>query len=275
MIWGFIVKNDMGVHCKKSRFTWVLIALLLIGIGNATIAGISYAADDTIQMGSFVPSQAKIPTLKRLLTPTPTPRGSGNPVQCSISAGSNVSLISSTIAKQFGIHVTGNDQTQSRMTTLYSTLCLLFKSTKYAQLIKSQTSPIAISLQPGNCFGHASASTGINLYGSCGSVIDRFIITHELGHMLMFRNPSVYNDWYSHVWPATLPTWDCQLDYGPGPWPAECFADMIGEYLVYPQWREAVGGRPSGSATLSNFPTTYASYYNFARDKIFGGVKYF
>lgn len=266
---------------------FVVIAIIIISAFFITGGLFTYKYSNPDTNGAFIPlsptPHKKDESLQihvfpfLFLTPTPTPNasGTGTNAQCPISVPNNITSITSTLSKNFGIQLTGSDVSLARADDVFSTVCLLFQSKMYSHWLNSLNNPIPVDLEPGNCFGHASAISGIVLYGACGGFIDRFTTTHELGHMVAFRNPNLYNDYLSHVWPQTLPTWDCQLDYGPGPWPGECFADMMGEYLVYPQWRESVGGAPPGPSTLSDYPTTYSSYYNFARDKIFGGITYF
>ena len=197
--------------------------------------------------------------------------------------------VKQALSTQFKINLAGAaDATWA--TETYNTMCALSKAPTYFSRLTA-AGPITVTLNPGGCgSGHADASTGVELYGFCDPNYNRFILTHELGHMFSFRNPTVYAAFLSGPYATDghyLPTWDCQvhsfdpntgapLASGPydGDQQAECWADMIGEYLMYFNLRETVGGAPAGTADFKQYPTQYADYYNFAKNNLFGGVTY-
>lgn len=189
---------------------------------------------------------------------------------------------------QFKINLKGDANTPWAIET-YNTLCALSKASAYYSKLVAQ-GPISVTLHGGNCgSGFTSASAGITLRGFCNKDYNRYILAHELGHMYGFRNPSVYTSFLNGPYktnPAFLPVWDCQihsfdnlgnpLPSGPfsGDQRQECWAAMIGEYSVWFDLRQTVGGAPAGSADFKQYPTTYSSYYNWAKDNLFGGVVY-
>ena len=173
-------------------------------------------------------------------------------------------------------------------TQTYNTMCALAKSPTYFAKLTAQGT-INIAFHGGDCgSGHTGDNSGdgyndpygVAIFGFCHPPFNRFLLTHELGHLYSFRNPGMYQDFLRTVWStgATLPTFNCLHDYDSrgyrGPYDAECWADMIGEYLVYFDVRDTVGGIPRGSYDFKTYPTQYSVYYNFARDKLFGGVQY-
>lgn len=187
-----------------------------------------------------------------------------------------------------GINLTGdlylNGDPYGKAKPLYELLSLVTQPpSKFGTLLGLPKNQITIVLHAsGGCAGHASGSGRLDYYGWCGNeTVNKFMMLHELGHMIAFRNPSLY--WLKFFIPYIamplpfrfMPTFNCQFDYGLGPWPAECFADMVGEYVFYPTYRVTVSGRPSGPRNFLGFPD-FASrfYYNFARDNIYNGLDF-
>jgi hypothetical protein len=115
----------------------------------------------------------------------------------------------------------------------------------------------------------------VELYGatvgdSCKDYRLDFLIAHELGHQIAFANHDLYNQFLtSHDNPA-FPTWNCTLDYGPGHWSAECFPDMIAEYVFYKKWKMFT----DPPQPFPEMKTTFGDMYTFTKDNIFGGVEY-
>lgn len=144
------------------------------------------------------------------------------------------------------------------------------------------------------CF---SGTDCVTMNGTCSEeYINRFNIAHELGHVLNWRSPQLYNDFYNTVYKTTpiLPTYNCDLSSArykgqDNPWrPNECFADMIGEYLTYNVWRyfpwDPIYSTPTHPRNQSAFPEFlyssssnppgWSNYYQYAHDHIFDGIDY-
>lgn len=177
----------------------------------------------------------------------------------------------------------------------YDTIALISQAPSlFGQLLKLPQQPIRITYHSGGCAGHASYNGHVDIYGHCLTDTDRFMLTHELSHEIAFRNPDLINKFYNSFpfllnpvgrvpFPfIILPTYNCQLDYGPGgPFPGECFADTIGEYPVYHTYRNTVSG-PFGiplplyveQRSFETFKGAYANYYNFAKDNVYGGLAF-
>jgi hypothetical protein len=161
-------------------------------------------------------------------------------------------------------------------TQTYNTMCVVAKAPAYFSKLMA-AGPITVDLIPdGMCgAGHADANTGIQLHGTCRKpIVNRFVLTHELGHMFAARNWNIRQAFDKQVWgqATTLPTLNCQHDYdnegGHGPYEDECWADMIGEYFV---WFEL---KYFENTDFKQYASQYPAYYNFARDSLFGGVQY-
>lgn len=195
--------------------------------------------------------------------------------------------VKQALMTQFKVNLTGQADATWAVET-YNTACALSKAPTYYSKLIAQ-GPITVTLHAGSCgSGHASASTGVDLYGFCDKNYNRFILTHELGHIFAFRNPTIYQSYLNTVWGKNplLPTWNCEIhSFGPsgnplpsGPFSgdqaAECWADMIGEYLMWFNLRGTVSGAPAGTPDFKQYPTQYAGYYNFAKNTLFGGVVY-
>lgn len=194
---------------------------------------------------------------------------------------------------------------------VYDTLCKLNLSQKFASLVGNMNpdgsikQTLTFSIHSGECgTGNEYNYPNIDVnYCSTSDDAFRFVITHELGHVILQNNPSVKDDFINTLFQPSattvssghgrltassnrqLPTDNCQCatpalsssQCGGGTFgshPAnECFADMIGEYLVFQTYEHSQTTRNS-SVTFSQYPTMYASWYDFARDKIFGGLEY-
>lgn len=166
----------------------------------------------------------------------------------------------------------------------YETLAFISQPpSKYLQLLKTTQSSITINFSAGGCAGHASTNGEVNLYGfgACGTDVAKFMLIHELGHEIAFRNPNLYNKFYNEFpFPVLLfyklPTYNCELDYGPhGPYPGECFADTLGEYVLYKTYRNTVSGLPVYfEHNFSSFPRLFAPFYNFAKDNVYNGLEF-
>ncbi|HEU4966797.1 MAG TPA: phage tail tip lysozyme [Candidatus Saccharimonadales bacterium] len=205
---------------------------------------------------------------------------------CTTTAPSGYGAIKQDLMTKFKVDLQG-DQNATWAAETYYTMCALAKSpTFYSKLTAQGTVPI--TLNGGACGSGFTSTSGVILYGYCDRNYNRFILTHELGHLFSFRNQDLYTQFKNGPWAlhhAWLPTWDCQihsfsstgapLSSGPfmGDQTAECWADMIGEYLIYFNLRETVGGAPPGSTDFKQYPTQYGDYYNFAK-QLFGGVTY-
>lgn len=244
------------------------------------------AADDALkQYGS--PSQSNPSTTD----------SSAETSSCGIPAGQcNIPIpaggydaIKAALLTNFKIDL-GGDKNVNWADEEYNTVCTLAKAPAYYSKLTAD-GPIAVTLHTGDgCGGGHSGNNGkdpygVSLTGYCTGFdtakdYNRFLLAHELGHMYNFRNQSVYNLFDSTVWghSSTLPTYNCQHDYDNpstgehGPYEAECWADMIGEYLVWFDIRATVGGVPTGTKDFKQYERSYGAYWNFARDHLFGGI---
>jgi len=181
----------------------------------------------------------------------------------------------------------------AKIQATYDTIALITQDpSKLGTLLKLPQKPLTFYFNDGDCSGHAYGVGDVAVNGNCLTDTNRFILTHELGHEIAFRNPDLINKFYSQfpflflsyprgiMPPFVLPTFNCQMDYGWGPFPGECFADTVGEYPVYHTYRNTytlfgvhlpiyVEQR-----SFMTFKTVYFNYYNFAKDNIYGGLAY-
>lgn len=202
------------------------------------------------------------------------------------SPGNTYDKVKSNLTK-YKINLIG-DHTLPWAIETYNTACTLASApTYYSKLTSQGTITVDLHSNGYGCgSGHATL-TQVDLYGFCDKNYNRYILSHELGHVYSFRNPKTYTDFVNNVFSKQpkLPTWDCTIhafngagapvSSGPfaGDQANECFAAMVGEYLIYFNLRETVGGNPPGEVKFPDYPTKYSAYYNFAKG-IFGGVEY-
>jgi len=240
-------------------------------------------------LSSFFPyftfSQTSSNCIETSIGTIPKDASGGCSQQCDIQAPNDLQTIKTGLLAD-GIIITGDELDIPNATEVYNTWCLLKKSSKYLQLLGAKSDPIEVRFKhtyesQGShafpCAGFSSAVIKprfIELYGAQGSACATyrldFLIAHELGHQIRFKNPDIYNKWYSTAYNPSFPTWNCQKDYGPGPWPEECFPDMIAEYVFYKKW-EMFTEPPQPFLEMK---TTYLTMYTFTRDNIFGGTEY-
>ncbi|HYK08409.1 MAG TPA: hypothetical protein VEW42_02835 [Candidatus Eisenbacteria bacterium] len=183
-----------------------------------------------------------------------------------------------------GVSVRGdlslNGDPYGKAKLVYDTLALITQSpSKFGTLLGIPAKPITLYFSGSACTGHASANGLVILsgFGACGTSVARFMLIHELSHEIAFRNPGLYNSFLNQFPRSslTLPTYNCQFDYGVGPYPAECFADTLGEYPVYKTYRNIVGGRPSYfEHVFSSFITSFNPFYTFAKNNVYGGLEF-
>ncbi|HEX7042519.1 MAG TPA: hypothetical protein VF189_04670 [Patescibacteria group bacterium] len=214
--------------------------------------------------------------------------GNSTPTTQALTPSCNPSTQCLVELKSLGINLSGdlylNGDSYGKAKPIYEVIALVTQPpSDFGKLLGLPQKHINIVLHGGGgCAGHANYSGTLDYYGWCNNeIINKFMILHELGHEIAFRNPVLY--WTKFALPYMLmsfvfrnmPTYNCQLDYGPGPWVAECWADMIGEYVYYPQYRVTVSGRPSGTYNFPSFPNFANSfYYGFARDNIYNGLNF-
>lgn len=212
--------------------------------------------------------------------PTPQP-GPISFESCSPSSACVQQLQNNGIIVSGNLSLNGDPFGKAKL--VFDTLALATRQpSRYGSLLGLPKNTILISFYDGPCKGHASTNGIVNLYGfgSCGTGVAQFMLLHELGHEIAFRNPNLYQK-FANQFPFPLlvfyrlPTYNCEFDYGIGPFQAECFADMVGEYVVYKYYRNTVGGRPFYfEATFSSFKNLFAPFYNFAKDNIYNGVEF-
>lgn len=217
--------------------------------------------------------------------PANTPSGCGT--QCSTTTPTDLAAIQKTLSAD-NINLSGDELTLANATEVFNTWCLLKKSPKYVQLLGATASnPIEIRFKHTSesqgahaypCSGYSSAvaSRYVEIYGaasvgtSCLPYRLDFLIAHELGHQIAFANHDIYNQFLtSHDDPA-FPTWNCILDYGRGHWSAECFPDMIAEYVFYKKWFLFT----DPPQPFPQMKTQFLDMYTFTKNTIFGGVEY-
>jgi hypothetical protein len=294
----FSMKNTIGKRKKKDNKGYITFVILIIAIlgfilagGLASFTKSPITADYLLITPTPGIAQSKSSLQLKTLqyeeitfTPTP-PKPLDNPVtqvSCTTTPPSDIPTLVATLEGSFGIYPQGAI-TLYRLQSMFQTLCLLWKSTRFASLLNSRNAKITIQIgdvspKGGSCAGKSHPWGVIELYGNCSHNLYayEFILSHEFGHQIEFRNNGLYNKFLNTVpwFTLPLPTYDCLLDYGTGPFNDECWADMIGEYLVWRNYRQISNGRPSGPRALLDFTTTYKPYYDFAKQYIFGNVDY-
>jgi len=253
---------------NKGDASLLIIAIILAGI---FLTGI---------FSPFYTDIPFIPTSTPALSPTPT---SSSGLSCLLPIPNDIPTIQSSLKKNYGINLIGSQLGLSdglkKAQDAFTALCLLAKSPDFMKNLGSLTNNITVNIADptkGDCAGHSDYATGIVMSGfKCFGINNIFLLIHELGHQIAFRNPNIYNKYLTQVYnggSGALPTWNCQLDYGPGPWPGECFADMIGEYVVWTKLKYT--NIYTTTVPFPEFTTTYSKYYAFARDNIFGKIEY-
>lgn len=191
---------------------------------------------------------------------------------------------------QLGITLTGdlslNGDPNGKIAQIFNTIQLVSQPpSQFLQLLKLPTTRVTINVGATGCGGHSNYN-GVDYFGWCNNAsVNRFILLHELGHVIAFRNPALFgkfyiegllNSFFSSIFnPSTLPTFNCRYDYGIGPYPGECWADSVGEYVTYPYYRNTVSGNPQGPYNFANFPSFAGGfYYNFMSTDVYKGADY-
>ena len=169
-----------------------------------------------------------------------------------------------------------------------SQVCMAIdKSPRFASLVaKAGTVTLTkvFVLEPGVC-GIASQnniSIGCDMSNPASA---KYVIIHELGHVVATYNGSVYQDFLnsgafqSESLMPTYPFAPSVITWGVE---NESFAEMLADYVSSKEysiqtvsWSNYPGGvwqNPGGSWTT--FENDRPSHYNFAKEKIFGGVVY-
>ena len=172
-------------------------------------------------------------------------------------------------------------------------MCLQYLSKTYQQLLNATPAhPIQILLDDNqfSCgIGLSGKTTGennacLNKSVRCSAVgwcdglpyANRFVLSHELAHHIIIDNingifSSFQKTLYSTNAKNDLQTFNCQI----GPSDAECFPDMIGEYLTYQHYIHDASLHGNKKATFSDFKTgVFASWYDFAKKNIFDNIEY-
>lgn len=263
--------------------------------------------------------------------------GGGNNSSSSISgstsgscpSSSSVSQMPQILKSQFNISITGNMSNSTYIQEIYTTVCNL-SGYKFMGLLNNSSINVSIALSSADNSSYKSCAEHVATIGSNNYQInfypcnansggDSFLITHELGHIIQFQNPSlvaqfcstVYNNSSSHSSACRqgdksaefIPTYNCGLEgsqvyHQSDPTPAECFSDMVGEYLNYKSFQDCVtqNGKivPFGCNDIASFgdsnywsgnktfSKSFKDYYTFAQNNIFqvissssgGGINY-
>lgn len=184
--------------------------------------------------------------------------------------------VKQALATQYKINI-GGDPDPGWSKQVFATMCKLKSSATFTGMVTSQ-GPVTINYKEDICDNLKGVadmnSNSINITGNCDVNLNRGVLVHELTHIIQFRNPGVYNSFLNYVWPADIPTYNCQIHYGDGRTPMECFADGSAEYVMYNYLRLQYKGQPAGPATFPEYPSQHATYYNFFRDNVYGGVSF-
>lgn len=130
-------------------------------------------------------------------------------------------------------------------------------------------------VNPNTCHGEAFSATKMamwNMNKCTFSTGNAYLIIHEIGHIISFRNDRLFNSFdYQDL---ASKDQGCFRSYnngnpylktyiGTGMYPAdENFAETLADYILYGSW-----GRASG---LVNFPTQCPTTYKWAYDNVFG-----
>ena len=202
------------------------------------------------------------------------------------------------IYKTYGFRVSVDKglNEEDQLAQTYNTLCLLFQSSTFAKLLQTMnpdgTVADAMTLlihnqSPSAYQNHCGTGNDFNsnqpeIYACANPVANRFVLIHELGHTVYARNDSLATN-YSNIFESNhnqrfLPTDNCQLSgtkgFGSNP-NHECFADMVGEYVVFNTYKHSATNR-NARVTFSEFPTNsnYKFWYDWAATNIFGGTSY-
>lgn len=216
------------------------------------------------------PTMPVTPTLTPTITPIPP---SPTPDPCAAPQKDYASAKQVLLSK-YKIDLQGDQNLEFANQTV-TTVCKLATSTLFMSLLTSQGNIVLTyqELPCANFGGYADMNAGITIRAVCDPPVNRAVLVHEFTHMIMYRNAAVYNKFLNTVWPTSIPTFNCQTN-APGLAPSECFADGSAEYVTYTYYRIAVNGQPLGPPNLPDYTTTYAGYYNFMKDNLYGGVTY-
>ena len=312
IVYGIIFITSQGDDKKitkaKSRMLFSIIGFSLLFlsfvilqvtnfVGGATVDSLNVDNIGVNVQSTYTPTPIPTTLLDNITdTPIPGDGGQANNTACHDAYTTNgISESAKTIVKaisdNYDVNITGI-YTLQQVEQTYDTLCTLYESKTFVHWAFHAGDPGPIGLYfngvticPDGAYEHADPQAGLKILGWCEPARNRLLLAHELGHMIAFRNHNLYNTWQSDVYSTQtaeknnqLPTWNCQFDYGQGPFAAECWADMIGEYITWPYFRETVGGNPQGPPSQDGFlnynSSTYSIYYKWVANHIFGGVSY-
>ena len=222
---------------------------------------------------------------------SPACGGSTTAGRCTNPTPNGYSNIKQALHDTYKIDLTGaTDDTEAAR--VFATICTLASAPTYYSRLTAR-GPITIDFVAGNpgvgnggCGGWAKTIDLVEFYGPfcSGKDPDRYVLSHELGHIFEARNQSIGSAFNSGPWTTVgrkLPDWNCAIHNIPGTdYQKECFASMIGTYLVWYEYRVVIGGGPPGPINTNGVPylpdyatnPTYDAYWNFAKDNLFGGV---
>lgn len=177
----------------------------------------------------------------------------------------------------WGFKTTGDLKTVELLQETFATVCLLYQSSTYTQLLGAQKNPITLTFdsRPGGGGGLTEGNL-VHLYNPVADATNenRFFLTHELTHVLSNRNSAIQQNFDNNVFPASpqLTSINCSIQQDVPTEESECLADAVGLYLVYPEFTAWA----SEFQDINNYPDgKYKLYYQFVRDSIFGGIVYF
>lgn len=135
----------------------------------------------------------------------------------------------------------------------------------------------------GTCGYAASANTVEILCDMSAANFAKYVIIHELGHIIALNNSALYNSFNdTYRQEGLVPTYPFQVNDA-----SESFAEMIADYVIakrylFPARTWAPPGReryPGGQwnnpgSGYTTFQNDWPLHYNFARNRIFDGVEY-
>lgn len=134
--------------------------------------------------------------------------------------------------------------------------------------------------------GTVNGARIITIYCDISSLpFAKYVIIHELGHVIGNYNNSVYEAFFgsgAFQKESLMPTYLFDVSNEPGTGPNESFAEMTTEYIVYAEynhpkrsWSNYPGGpwvNPGPGWTT--FPSDWPLHYKFVENQIFGGADY-
>lgn len=201
-------------------------------------------------------------------------------------------LLTDELSNTFGITLKGDVGSGiERPLEIYNTMCKLKGYGEFFSNIRASGKKVNLTVIIGQGYSCLSGFTPPNgsrtntiHMGWCpsttlGKAGNRFVFVHEMGHVIVDRNNygGVFGTYYrAHRERVTMPTFNCEKAVSRHLTTShECFADIVGEFLVYKTYEHDYSinhYRGIDKSITPNFSSSsYKSLYNFAATYIFGG----